>query len=268
MMGFKFLENAKMAVKTLAANKLQSGLTMLGIIIGNASVIAMVAAGESTQGFVTAQFDSLGTNLLFITPGDAQRGPLAGTTQADTLTLADAEAITQEVAAVSAIAPQKNQRFRITQGAVETQANITGTTPDYQVVRDIQMEQGQFLNPIDLHTNERVAVLGSATAQTLFGNQDPVGRKIRINNLSFTVSGVVAERGSSFGQNQDEAVYIPINVMVSQLTGQETGKTSPSVQVIAISLDQPDSTNAAVYQIRNLLRLRHNILQGDDDFTV
>jgi len=267
-MGFNFLENAKMAIKTLAANKMQSGLTMLGIIIGNASVIAMVAAGESTQGFVTAQFDSLGTNLLFITPGDAQRGPLAGTTQADTLTLADAEAITQEVAAVSAIAPQKNQRFRITQGAIETQANITGTTPDYRVVRDIQMEQGQFLNPINLHTNERVAVLGSATAQTLFGNQDPVGRKIRINNLSFTVSGVVAERGSSFGQNQDEAVFIPINVMVSQLTGQETGKTSPSVQVIAISLDQPDSTNAAVYQIRNLLRLRHNILQGDDDFTV
>jgi len=267
-MGFNILENAKMAIKTLAANKMQSGLTMLGIIIGNASVIAMVAAGESTQGFVTEQFEALGTNLLFITPGDAQRGPLAGTTQADTLTLADAEAIPQEVSAVSAIAPQKNQRFRITQGSTETQASVTGTTPDYFVVRDIRMAQGQFLTPIDLHTNERVAVLGSATAQTLFGKQDPVGRKIRINNLSFTVTGVVAERGSSFGQNQDEGVYIPINVMVSQLTGQETGKISPSIQVIAVSLESPDATNAAVYQIRNLLRLRHNILQGADDFTV
>ncbi|MDV3347295.1 ABC transporter permease [Leptothoe sp. ISB3NOV94-8A] len=267
-MGLNVLENAKMAFKTLAANKLQSGLTMLGIIIGNASVIAMVAAGEAAQGFVTAQFESLGTNLLFITPGDAQRGPLAGTTQADTLTLADAEAITQEVLAVSAIAPQKNTRLRITQGAAETQANVTGTTPDYQVVRDIQIAQGQFLNPIDVQTNLRVAVLGSETARTLFGNQDPVGRKIRISNLSFTVSGVVEERGSSFGQNQDELVYIPINVMVSQLTGQETGKISPTVQVISISLESPDTTNAAVYQIRNLLRLRHNILQGDDDFAV
>ena len=224
--------------------------------------------GKRPQGFVAAQFESLGTNLLFITPGDAQRGPLAGTTQADTLTLADAEAITQEVSAIKAIAPQKNTRLRITQGATETQANITGTTPDFLVVRDIQMTQGQFLTTIDHQTNARVAVLGSETAQTLFGKQDPVGRKIRINNLSFTVSGVVAERGSSFGQNQDEAVYIPINVMVSQLTGLENGKISPTVQVIAVSLDSPDATNAAVYQIRNLLRLRHNILQGADDFAL
>ena len=265
---FNVLENAKMAFKTLAANKLQSGLTMLGIIIGNASVIAMVAAGEAAQGFVAAQFESLGTNLLFIVPGDAQRGPLAGTAQADTLTLADAEAIIQEVSAVSAVAPQKNTRLRLTQGAAETQASITGTTSAYAVVRDIKMAQGQFLTPIDLQTNVQVAVLGSETARTLFGNQDPVGRKIRISNLSFTVNGVVAERGSSFGQNQDELVYIPISVMVSQLTGQEAGKISPTVQVISVSLESPDATNAAVYQIRNLLRLRHNILQGDDDFAV
>ncbi|MEL7054561.1 MAG: ABC transporter permease, partial [Cyanobacteria bacterium J06588_5] len=175
-MEFNILENAKMAFKTLAGNKLQSGLTMLGIIIGNASVIAMVAAGEAAQGFVTAQFESLGTNLLFITPGDAQRGPLAGAAQANTLTLADAETITQEVSAVSAVAPQKNTRLRITQGAAETQANVTGTTSDYAIVRDIRMAQGQFLTPIDLQTNARVAVLGSETARTLFGNQDPVGR--------------------------------------------------------------------------------------------
>lgn len=267
-MGFNVLENAKMAIKTLTANKMQSGLTMLGIIIGNASVIAMVAAGEAAQGFVTAQFESLGSNLLFITPGDAQRGPITGTAQADTLTLADAEAIAQEVSAVGAIAPQKNARLRITHGAAETQSNITGTTPDYSVVREIQMAQGQFFSPIDLQTNSRVAVLGSEIALTLFGSQDSVGRKIRINNLSFTVSGVVSERGSSFGQNQDELVYIPINVMVSQLTGQETGKTSPTLQVISVSLKSPDVTNAAIYQIRNLLRLRHSILQGEDDFAL
>lgn len=267
-MGFNIFENAEMAFKTLTANKLQSGLTMLGIIIGNASVIAMVAAGEAAQGFVTAQFESLGTNIVFIVPGDARRGPLAGAAQANTLTLADADAIVQEVSAVRAIAPQKNTRLRLTQGAAETQANITGTTPDYRVVRDIQMAKGQFLTPIDLHTKSRVAVLGSETARILFGKQDPVGQKIRISNLSFTVSGVVAERGSSFGQNQDELVYIPVNVMASQLTGQEIGKISPTVQVISVSLESLDATNAATYQIRNLLRLRHNILQGEDDFAV
>ncbi len=267
-MEFNLLENAKMAIKTLAANKMQTGLTMLGIIIGNASVIAMVAAGEAAQGFVTAQFESLGTNLLFITPGDAQRGPLAGTVQADTLTLADAEAITQEVSAVSSVAPQKNKRLRIARGTAETQANVTGTTSEYLMVRDIVMAQGQFLNPIDLQSGRRVAVLGSETAQTLFGSQNPVGGQIRIDNLNFTVKGVVAERGSSLGQNQDEIIYVPINVMVSQLTGQETGKISPTVQIISVSLESLDATNAAVYQIGNLLRLRHNILQGADDFTV
>ncbi|MEM1308202.1 MAG: ABC transporter permease [Cyanobacteria bacterium P01_D01_bin.71] len=267
-MAFNLLENAKMAVKTLAANKLRSSLTMLGIIIGNASVIAMVAVGEATQLYVTRQFEGLGTNVLFVTPGDAQRGPLAGTARANTLTLADAEAIATEVLAIAAVSPEKNQRLRVTQGNAETQANIVGTTPEYLPVRNVTLDQGQFLSPIHTQTNQQVAVLGSEAAAILFENQNPLNRKIRINNLSFTVIGVVAERGSSFGQNLDEAIYIPIEVMASRLTGQEVGKTSPSVQVIAISARSETESTAAHYQVTNLLRLRHGILSGDNDFTV
>ncbi|MEO0988192.1 MAG: ABC transporter permease [Cyanobacteria bacterium J06639_14] len=267
-MAFNLLENAKMAIKTLAANKLRSGLTMLGIIIGNASVIAMVAVGEATQLYVTRQFEGLGTNVLFVAPGDAKRGPLAGTARANTLTLADAEAIATEVLAIAAVSPEKNQRLRVTQGNAETQANVIGTTPEYLPVRNVTMAQGQFLSPIHIQTNQQVAVLGNGAAAILFGNQNPLDQKIRVNNLSFRVIGVVTERGSSFGQNLDEAIYIPIEVMANRLTGQETGKTSPSVQVIAISARSETESTAAQYQITNLLRLRHGILRGDNDFTV
>ncbi|MGF1458579.1 MAG: ABC transporter permease [Leptolyngbyaceae cyanobacterium] len=267
-MAFNLLENTKMAVKTLSANKLRSTLTMLGIIIGNASVIAMVAIGEGTQQFVTRQFEGLGTNVLFVIPGDTQRGPLAGATRANTLTVADAEAIAAEVLAIAAVSPEKTQRLRVTQGAAETQANVVGTTPEYLPVRNVAIAQGQFLSPIHMQTQQQVAVLGSEAAMILFGSQNPLGQKIRINKVSFTVIGVVAERGSSSGQNLDELVFIPIPVMANQLVGQEAGKTSPSVNSIAISARSEIEITAAQYQITNLLRLRHGILRGDNDFTV
>ncbi|MEM7649095.1 MAG: ABC transporter permease [Cyanobacteria bacterium P01_A01_bin.70] len=267
-MAYNLFENATMAIKTLGANKLRSGLTMLGIIIGNASVIAMVAAGQAAQGYVTRQFESLGTNVLFVTPGDSQRGPTAGVSRADTLTLADAEAIAAEVLAVSEVSPEKNQRLRVTHGAAETQANVIGTTPDYLTVRQITLAQGRFLNPVDVQSNLPVAVLGSETAQTLFGDQDPINQGIRVDNVRVMVVGVITPRGSSFGQNQDETVYIPIQVMVNQITGQGVGKTSPTVQTIAVSARDATSASAAIYQITNLLRLRHGLLTQENDFTV
>ena len=247
---------------------MRSGLTMLGIIIGNASVIAIVAVGQAAQVYVTRQFEALGTNVLFVTPGDAQRGPLAGVARADTLTLADAGAIASEVLAATAVSPEKSQRFRVTQGAAETQANVIGTVPEYLPVRNVTVAQGRFLNPVDIQSNLQVAVLGSEAARILFGNTSPLNQRVRINSLSFTVIGVAAERGSSFGQNQDEAIYIPIQVMADQLVGQEVGKTSPTVQTIAVSARSEGDVSAAQYQITNLLRLRHGILRGENDFTV
>ncbi|MEM6433168.1 MAG: ABC transporter permease [Cyanobacteria bacterium P01_D01_bin.115] len=267
-MAYNLFENATMAIKTLGANKLRSGLTMLGIIIGNASVIAMVAAGQAAQGYVTRQFESLGTNVLFVTPGDAQRGPTAGVSRADTLTLADAEAIAAEVLAVSEVSPEKSQRLRVTHGAAETQANVLGTVPEYLTVRQVTLAQGRFLSPVDAQSNLPVAVLGSETAQTLFGDQDPINQGIRVDNVRFMVVGVITPRGSSFGQNQDETVYIPIQVMVNQITGQGVGKTSPTVQTIAVSARDATSASAAIYQITNLLRLRHGLLTQENDFTV
>ena len=267
-MGANFLENINMATKTLGANKLRSGLTMLGVIIGNASVIAMVAVGQGGQRYINQQFESLGTNVLFIFPGVEQRGSQAGAVQANSLVLDDAEAIAREVPAVTGVAPEKSERLRVTYYNRETQVNITGTTPEYPLVRDSQVAQGEFFNFLDLQTGDRVAVLGSDTASTLFGAQNPLGQKIRIRNLSFKVIGVMAEKGASLGQNQDEVVFVPITVMANQISGQDTNYSSPTLQTISVAAKDPESSSAAQYQITNLLRLRHNILQGEDDFSV
>jgi len=269
-MSIDFLESVSMAVRTLSANKLRSGLTMLGIIIGNASVIAMVSVGQGAQRFVNQQFQSLGTNLLFVVPG-VERGSQAGTIApsglvlSNSLVLADAEAIKEQVPSVLQVAPEKTDSFWVTWGSQDTQVTVTGTTPEYTSVRNSAVAQGQFFNDVDVQRNNRVSVLGAETARTLFGNRTPLGEKIRIRNLSFRVIGVMAPKGAALGRNQDEALFVPITTMANQLSGRR--RRSPTVQTIAVSARDQSSTSAAQFQITNLLRLRHKI-RGEDDFTV
>jgi putative ABC transport system permease protein len=266
-MGIDFAENLSMAARTLAANKLRSSLTMLGIVIGNASVIAMISVGQSAQKFVNQQFESLGSNVLFVLPGTAQDGPLSSAVPSKSLVLADAEAIAQEVPAVAGVAPEKTERFRVTWSDRDTQVSVTGTTPEYATVRNAGVSQGRFFNEVEARQSDRVAVLGSETAQLLFGNLNPIGEKIRVQNQSFRVVGVMAKKGSAMGSNQDEVVFVPIQVMATQLSGQDSSQTSPSLQSISISAHDREKMSAAQYQVTNLLRLRHNI-KGENDFTV
>ncbi|WP_346016829.1 ABC transporter permease [Chroococcidiopsis sp. CCMEE 29] len=265
-----FLESVSMAGRTLSANKLRSGLTMLGIIIGNASVIAMVSVGQGAQRFVNQQFQSLGTNLLFVVPG-VERGSQAGAIApnslvlSNSLVLADAQAIKEQVPSVLEVAPEKTDSFWVTWGSQDTQVTVTGTTPEYTSVRNSAVAQGQFFSDVDVQRNNRVSVLGAETARTLFGNRTPLGEKIRIRNLSFRVIGVMAPKGAALGRNQDEALFVPITTMANQLSGRR--RRSPTVQTIAVSARDQSSTSAAQFQITNLLRLRHKI-RGEDDFTV
>nr|WP_250122633.1 ABC transporter permease [Chroococcidiopsis sp. CCMEE 29] len=269
-MSIDFLESVSMAGRTLSANKLRSGLTMLGIIIGNASVIAMVSVGQGAQRFVNQQFQSLGTNLLFVVPG-VERGSQAGAIApnslvlSNSLVLADAQAIKEQVPSVLEVAPEKTDSFWVTWGSQDTQVTVTGTTPEYTSVRNSAVAQGQFFSDVDVQRNNRVSVLGAETARTLFGNRTPLGEKIRIRNLSFRVIGVMAPKGAALGRNQDEALFVPITTMANQLSGRR--RRSPTVQTIAVSARDQSSTSAAQFQITNLLRLRHKI-RGEDDFTV
>ena len=258
-------ESFKMAAQTLVANKMRSSLTMLGIIIGNASVIAMIGVGEGAQKFVSDQVSSLGSNLLFILPGspEAQSRPVFSP---QTLVLEDAIAIAEQVPAVKEVAPQLNSSELVSYRNKNVSTLIYGTTPELLSVRDFDVAKGRFLTDLDLKRNQQVVAIGSELAEQLFGNANPLGEQIRIKNVSFTVIGVMQPKGSSFGTNLDETAFLPVTTMANRIVG----KNSPyglSVTFINVSIKDENQMRAAQFQIENLLRLRHQITD-EDDFTV
>ncbi len=259
------LESLKMAVATLAANKMRSSLTMLGIVIGNASVIGMVGIGQGAQKLAQDQFTSLGPNVLFIVPGSSE-GRRTSFDLPKTLVLADAEAIAKQVPTVTEVAPQINSNRLITYRDRNANELIVGITPEFLTVRSFALTTGRFVTDIDLKRNQRVAVLGPEVADKLFPQQDPMGKKIRIKDISFEVIGIMEAKGSFLGTNQDTTVYIPLTTMANQIVGNNS-PYGTQVTFIAVTAIDQDSIRAARFQIENLLRLRHKIV-GKDDFTV
>jgi len=258
-------ESTKMAVKTLTANKLRSTLTMLGIIIGNASVITMVGVGQGAQRYASAQFESLGPNVLFIIPGSEEARDRTFQLPR-TLTLEDAEAISSQVATVSAVAPQLQTQQPLTAGNRQSTSLVVGTTPDFLPVRDFDVQKGRFFTETDVERNTQVVALGSDIARKFFGGRDPIGQQIRIKNIGFQVIGVMKSKGSFLGNNQDDAVYIPITTMSNRITG-NTSPYGTEVTFISVNARDEASVSAAQFQVTNLLRLRHKIV-NEDDFTV
>ncbi|ACK66005.1 protein of unknown function DUF214 [Rippkaea orientalis PCC 8801] len=257
-----FLESFKMATAMLAANKLRTSLTMLGIVIGNASVIATIGIGQGTQKLANQQLETLGPNILFVMPGN-QQGRRTTLNLPKTLVLEDAKAIASQVPSIKQVAPEINQRQLISYGNQKTNATLSGTTPEFSSVRNFQIATGRFINEIDLKRNKRVAVIGSEVSNTLFKRRSAIGEQIRIKNIGFQVIGVLEPKGSFFGTNQDETVLIPLTTMAYQIVG----RTSPygvQLSVIHIEAKDTDSVRAAKFQIENLLRLRHNITNEDD----
>ncbi len=259
------LESLKMAVATLAANKMRSSLTMLGIVIGNASVIGMVGIGQGAQKLAQDQFTSLGPNVLFIVPGSSE-GRRTSFDLPKTLVLADAEAIAKQVPTVTEVAPQINSNRLITYRDRNANELIVGITPEFLTVRSFALTTGRFVTDIDLKRNQRVAVLGPEVADKLFPQQDQMGKKIRIKDISFEVIGIMEAKGSFLGTNQDTTVYIPLTTMANQIVGNNS-PYGTQVNFIAVTAIDQDSIRAARFQIENLLRLRHKIV-GKDDFTV
>ncbi|MDG2990807.1 ABC transporter permease [Candidatus Synechococcus calcipolaris G9] len=258
-------ESIKMAIATLTANRLRSGLTMLGIIIGNASVIAMVGIGQGAQRYAAGQFESLGPNTLFISPGTPQaRSRTFDIPQ--TLVLEDAKAIAQQVPTVKEVAPQLQVQQRMIYRGRNLTATVVGTTPTFLTVRNFTIDRGRFISEQDIERHRRVVILGSDLATKLFLNENPIGQEIRIKNLAFEVIGVMEEKGAFLGNNQDEVAYIPITTMSSRIVGQRS-PYGMSLTFISLSARDENSIEAAKFQITNLLRLRHQIVD-EDDFTI
>lgn len=264
-MGLHVFEHLQMAIATLRTNKMRSGLTMLGIIIGNASVIAMIGLGQGAQKLAADEFESLGSNVLFIIPGSraAQRTTID---LPKTLVWEDAKAIAEQVPNVAGVAPQINGRGNVRFRGVNKDSLIVGVTPEFPDVREFVLDRGRFIVDDDLKRNKRIAVVGSEIVDEMFQNVDPIGQKIRVRNLSFDIVGVMAEKGASIGTNLDNAVYVPLTTMANQVVG----RTSPfgtEVTFISVSGEREDRVRAMTFQIENLLRLRHKIVD-EDDFSV
>ncbi|PSF35523.1 ABC transporter permease [Aphanothece hegewaldii CCALA 016] len=256
------LESCKMAIATLTANKMRSGLTMLGIIIGNASVIAMIGIGQGAQQLASKEFKNLSPNTLFIVPG-SREARNATFDLPKTLVLEDAKAIAKQVPSVIAVAPEINRRELISYRNKTTATQVTGVTPDHMIVRSFEVNKGRFINSIDVDRNKRVVALGSEVANRFFKGQNPIGQQIRIKDISFEIVGVMAEKGSMLGTNQDDSVFIPLTTMAYQLVG----KTSPygiELTWINVAAKDEETVRAAKFQIENLLRLRHKIVDEDD----
>jgi putative ABC transport system permease protein len=261
-------ESFNMAARTLATNRLRSCLTMLGIIIGNASVIAMVGIGQGAQKYATSQFQSLGTDVLFIIPGsdNTRRNTIAPPNR---LVLADADAIATQVPTVKEVAPQVNGSELATYRNQTKRSTLVGTTHAYSIVRSAGVSSGRFLSEDDVKRNAKVITIGSAIAKDLFGQSNPIGSQVRIKGVSFEVIGVMDEKGAFLGTNQDDTIFMPFSTMSSRLVG----RTSPygiAVQAISVSAKDNDSINAAKFQIANLLRLRHQSTDAlaDETFTI
>jgi putative ABC transport system permease protein len=260
------IESLNMAVQTLISNKMRSGLTMLGIVIGNASVIGMIGVGEGTQILAQDQFKSLGPNTLFILPGSPKAQNIRTGGVPPTLVLSDARAIARQVPSVDGVAPVLQNSFVVSYQNITTTSIVQGTTADFPKVRNFVVSKGRFVNSLDVKNDAQIAMVGTDIAQRLFGNNNPLGKQIRINNLSFEIVGLMEEKGSSFGSNQDDTIFIPITTMSKRVIG----RTSPfglRLSLISVSAKNSQSMDAAEFQITNLLRRRHKII-GEDDFTV
>ena len=258
-------ETVRMALSTLQSNRLRSLLTMVGIVIGNASVITLVGVGRGAQGLAEGQLNNLGANVLFVVPGNTNTRR-QGVTRPKTLVLEDAEAIAAQVPSVKRVAPLVNTNQVVQAGARSATGAVFGVTPEFLPVRSFEVAKGRFISAKAVAGARAVAVLGSDLRTKMFPTGSAIGQQVRIGNQSFEVIGVMAPKGAVFGSNQDENIYIPITTMVNRITGRDP-IYGVSLNSISVEARDEQSINAASFQINNLLRQRHRILR-DDDFVV
>jgi putative ABC transport system permease protein len=242
---------------SLLSNKVRSSLTILGIVVGIASVILMVSIGQGSTASITSAINSAGANLLIVRPGgEGQGGPPGFSQQRNagaSLTPADAEAIAA-LPNVAHVAPVSSSQYTVSAGAYSSDASVLGVTSDYAAVRSIETSSGSFVSDSDVQQITKVAVLGSSTAADLFGDGvDPTGKTVRINGINFTVIGWAKSKGSSGFNNQDAVAYIPLSTMQRYLTGSED---YDNIYVEAASSDVMDGVQSG---IESALMVTHKI---------
>ena len=241
----------------ISMNKVRSGLTILGIIIGIGSVVAMISIGQGAQGEIKSSIESIGSNLIIVQPGfqfGSGPGVRSARGSAQTLTQEDAEAIEEQITFVEAVAPEISSRYQITAKGENTNTSVIGTTASYNQVKNAGVAMGSFISDQHIKSLSKVAVLGPTTRDDLFGeNANPIGQKIRINKINFTVIGITEAKGGTGFGSQDDVIIVPITTAQRFLTGNN--------YLSNISIQAQDSVYMAdiQQQVSNLLLIRHNI---------
>ena len=255
------------ALSSLGANKLRAGLTLLGIVIGVTAVISLMSIGRGAQESITSRIESLGTNLLFVRPGETSQGGIfGGQGSASTLTLEDAYALVDPVLApsVAAVAPEISTSGQVVAAGQNTFTRVIGVTPEYQFVRNFPVGSGQFISAAHVRNISEVAVLGSQVAETLYGFRDPVGQTLRISGRQFTVVGVLERQGGNALGIFDDQILIPITTVYYRLASQRTTQGGISVQTINVQAQSVGIMDETINEIATVLRLRHRITDADD----
>lgn len=253
----KFSDTLQETYSALTANKARSGLTILGIVIGIGSVVAMISIGQGASGSIQASIQSIGSNLVLVTPGFARgagQQVSAGRGSAVTLTQEDADAISKEVTLAQSVAPEISRRYQITAKGKNTNTQVVGTVPSYPQVRNVQIDTGSFVTAQNIRSLGRVAVLGPTTRDDLFGvGSSPIGQTIRINKVDFKIIGITKSKGGTGFGSQDDVIYIPLSTAQRYLAG------DTYVTTISIQAGSPDEMTAVQQQVSTVLLQRHNI---------
>jgi putative ABC transport system permease protein len=263
----------RIAMRALGANKLRAGLTMLGLIIGVGSVIAMVSVGKGAQLSVTSQIEGMGTNLLFVRAGAAQSSGVASAQGSrPTLTYEDALAIAEATdLPVSGVAPEQSTFAQILANGNNVNTRVLGTTAEYSTVRNVKAATGEFITKQSVDGRSLVAVLGSTVATNLFGDTDPIGQTIKVSvqgraGVNFKVVGVLEAKGGTGMGSQDDQIIIPITTMQQRINASRTAQGGQNVSTVNVQVTSQDKITEATAAIGDLLRQRHHVTQ--DDFTI
>lgn len=262
----KLLESARIAVRSLTANKLRAGLTMLGIIIGVAAVISLMSIGRGASQAISNQIQSIGTNLLFVRPGSSNSSGVRGAEgSAGTLTIEDGQAL-ENIDGIVAIAPEVDSFGQFVYQGTNMNVRVLGVTPEYLDASTAVPAAGDFISAANVSGRSLVVCLGSTVAETLFPEQDPIGQTVRINNVPFRVSCVMQPKGGTGFLSQDTQAFVPLTTAQTRLGRGGRFRGGNNIDVLNIKLADTSMSDAVTQQIGEILRERHRVV--DDDFTV
>ena len=253
-------ESVLVAWEGLRANKMRSALTMLGVIIGVAAVITMLAVASGAKESMMSRIQSMGTNVLFVRPGQARRGPvMRGAGSSETLTVKDSDAIVKNCPSVEKCAPEVMGSAQVKYGNTNTNVSIRGIDVDYPSIRNYEVERGRFFSDPEIRTSKKVAIIGPTAAKELMGDEYPIGKRVRIKGIRFEIIGLMKEKGAGGFGDPDNQIYIPITTAMNRLFGLD------NVNTISAQARSMAVMDRAVQEITTLLRDRHRIREGDDD---